>query len=145
MLQALQPTYSNGVSDLLQNIQKIQSTNNNIAMLEALQGAGSGTIQNSDTGDVLDTLLNPATESDTIDNNDVLNSLLQTPTDSGSSDNSSILQDLGTDTSTASISPEDAVLQALLQTDSNNGDFTNTLQSLQNNVTGDTTQNQSVF
>jgi hypothetical protein len=47
----------------------------------------------------------------------------------------------GTDAST---SPEDAVLQALLQTDTNNGDFANTLQALQNNTASDTTQNQPI-
>lgn len=137
MLQALQTTYSGGVSDLLQNIQKIEAANNSVAMLQALQGAGgSADLTNSDTSDVLDTLLDPATDADTIDNNDILDSLLQTSQDSGSSDGSSILQDLqGTDASADSIDPDDVVLQALLQTDNNGGDFINTLQALQNNTT----------
>jgi len=62
----------------------------------------------------------------------ILNSLV--PSTPDTTDASSIFQDTsGTDTSDYAASPDDAVLQALLQTDTNGGDFASTLQALQNN------------
>jgi hypothetical protein len=134
MLQSLQTNYSSSLSDLLQNIQNTEDTGDNQQMLDALQAAASGSNQTtSNADDVLNSLLQPATDSsDDAESDPILNSLV--PSTPDTTDASSIFQDTsGTDTSDYAASPDDAVLQALLQTDTNGGDFASTLQALQNN------------
>jgi hypothetical protein len=146
MLQSLQTTYSSNLSNLLQNIQNTEATGDTQQMLEALQAAANGTTpSNSDTGDVLNTLLDPTTNTNAGDNSDpILDSLISSAPDPGSSA-STVLQDaLGTDSSNYATSPDDAVLQALLQTDTNGGDFARTLQALQNNQNTTSSNTQQV-
>ena len=93
MLQSLQTNYSSSLSDLLQNIQNTEDTGDNQQMLDALQAAASGSNQTtSNADDVLNSLLQPATDSsDDAESDPILNSLV--PSTPDTTDASSIFQD----------------------------------------------------